>query len=134
MITKKELLEKINKQLEKTKFLKEYFDIGDFEIELRNILGNRNEVTLEDLYELHERIEDCVYEKEIIYYTEACEFLMKHDPSLTDAIEEAVELGFELEQMDSTKLATILLQKYLREELYDFIEDIKDELFDTQDK
>jgi len=128
MVTKEEILNIIEEQLEKTKLLKEYFDVGDFKIELDDILENRNNVTLEDLYKLHEIIEERISEQEIIYYTEACKFLMEHDPSLTDAIDEAAELGFELKQMDSEKLATLLLQKYLREELDKMMETILGEV------
>ena len=61
--------------------------------------------------------ETYVYSAEIIYYATAMEYLAEHDPSLTESISLADDLGSEVSDLNSETLATLLLQQNLEEEL-----------------
>lgn len=66
------------------------------------------------------------FQVEIIYHNRAMEYLSENDPSLQYSLEIAKDLGFELENLNSETLATLLASQNERE-AYD---EIKDELND----
>ena len=45
-----------------------------------------------------------------VYYDNATNYLSRHDPSLQNSIELAADLGYNLKDLDSCKLANILYQ------------------------
>ena len=55
---------------------------------------------------------------DIIYYHNAIEYLSENDSSLRDSIELAIDCGFELGDIDSEKLASLLATENLRNEVY----------------
>jgi hypothetical protein len=67
--------------------------------------------------ELREYLQERVYEQEIIYYTNAAKYLLENDPSLTESLELAQDMGFDMKSLNSEKLATLHLQQKLSEEL-----------------
>lgn len=68
--------------------------------------------------------EEYIYSADIIYYSNAMEFLTKYDISLHDSMAKASEMGYTPDQLNSEVLASLLLQDILTDELYGF----KDEL------
>jgi sulfatase maturation enzyme AslB (radical SAM superfamily) len=67
--------------------------------------------------ELFEYLQERITEAEIIYYSNAIEFLSEEDSSLTESLSIAQEYGYTLNKINSELLATLLLQQKLSEEL-----------------
>jgi len=70
---------------------------------------------------------------EIIYYASAIEYLRNEDPSLRESLEIASDMGFDLKNLNSEILASLLASERLREEIYelesefnDFLEELKE--------
>ena len=61
--------------------------------------------------EFDERICESIYETEIIYYSKAIKYLANNDPSLSASIDVALEAGYELDEVNSELLATLLFQR-----------------------
>lgn len=98
--------------------------------EFEEIIGNTNLLkdyidtpyitaseTFETVDELTEYLQERISECEVIYYHVAIKFLADNDASLGESIEAACELGYELKNINSELLATLLLQQKLSEEL-----------------
>lgn len=66
---------------------------------------------------LYEWIIDRINEQYIFYCSRAIKYLSEHDPSLYNSLEIAQECGYELKDLNSEVLATILYQSELRKEL-----------------
>lgn len=79
---------------------------------------------------MDEALED-IYNQEIIYYYKAMEYLKEHDNSLNLSLEIADELGFEVSNLNSETLATLLYQDKLRDELYNLQSEIDEILSET---
>ena len=67
---------------------------------------------------------------EIIYYSNAIEYLKENDSSLNESIELAVEMGYNLENINSEVLASLLASQKIREEFEELREEIE-EFFDN---
>lgn len=74
---------------------------------------------------------------EIIYYSNAIEYLKENDPSLCISLNIAKNFGFEYDDISSETLATLLYQENeiakfyeLADEIHDFFESIKNEIED----
>ena len=66
---------------------------------------------------LIDNIRTQISEDEIIYYSNAMEYLLRNDASLKDSIDIALEFGYELKDINSELLATLLNRKLMDEEL-----------------
>lgn len=71
--------------------------------------------------ELYEMIENAISEYEIIYYSVAMELLSEEDPSLTESLSLAHEMGYEPKDLSSEILATLLIQQRMLEELWEIV-------------
>jgi RNAse (barnase) inhibitor barstar len=60
-----------------------------------------------------------VFQCEIIYYSNAIEFLKENDISLRESLEIASDLGYTTDQLNSETLATLLATKYVQLEWCD---------------
>jgi hypothetical protein len=69
------------------------------------------------------------FEVEIIYYWKAMEYLQANDNSLRTSIDLAVEMGFELKNINSELLASLLASENLRNEFYEYRNKITIEVF-----
>jgi hypothetical protein len=74
------------------------------------------------------------FDNEIIYYSNAMDYLMKNDPSLQESLNLAHELGYTADSLDSEILASLLASKLAKEEFYkleseinDFFEELEEE-------
>ena len=65
------------------------------------------EITIENLEQVREGLIEYVESDSFIYYHNAIEYLTKNDPSLQESIELAREFGYNLENIDSVKLADL---------------------------
>ena len=71
---------------------------------------------------------------EVIYYHKAMEFLSEHDPSLSQSLALAEEMGFDLSsgELNSEKLASLLASEMLQEEVLMKSEDINEIINDLK--
>lgn len=67
---------------------------------------------------------------EIIYYSNAIEYLKLHDNSLMKSIEIALDFGYELKNINSELLASLLASQNSREQFYNYENEIN-EFFNT---
>lgn len=64
------------------------------------------------------------FDIEIIYYSNAIEFLAKNDPSLHESLEIASDYGFEVKNLNSEILASLLASENARNEFYELEHEI----------
>jgi len=64
------------------------------------------------------------FDVEIIYYSNAIEYLKKHDNCLTESIEIAIEYGYTLENINSELLASLLASKKSMIDFWDYQDEI----------
>lgn len=76
--------------------------------------------------EFQEAIYQSITENEIIYYSNAIEYLSENDPSLNESMSIASELGYTTENLNSELLATLLYQQDLHEEFSELCSEIED--------
>jgi hypothetical protein len=80
--------------------------------------------------ELRDSIEDNNgFDIEIIYYSNAIEYLQENDPSLRESLEIASEYGFETGKLNSEILASLLASRNERDEFYELESELT-ELFE----
>ena len=65
-------------------------------------------------------------ESEIIYYVNAMKYLTENDNSLTESFEYAHEQGYELTNLNSETLASILKEKLLRDDFDSYENEINE--------
>ena len=70
---------------------------------------------------------------DIIYYSNAMEYLTKHDPSLTISLELALDYGYSVRDLSSKTLASILASALAREKWADLRNEIEDILYSEED-
>lgn len=81
-------------------------------------LVNKSELEdLNDLDAIQEYMQERISEQDIIYYSAAMRYLNENDNSLTESLGLAADFGFELKNLNSETLATILYQQNLSEQL-----------------
>lgn len=98
---------------------------------------NIEDINIENAFE---SIQDTIEENggfdiEIIYYSNAIKYLQENDPSLRESLEIASDLGFDLKNINSEVLASLLASQNARSEFYElqseideFFQDLCDEL------
>ena len=84
--------------------------------------------------DVYEAIDDANgFDVEIIYYASAMKYLTENDTSLRESLEIASDMGFEVKNLSSEVLASLLASQICREDfqlLYDEIKDFFNELED----
>ncbi len=100
----KVFLATLNSQIDLVGFMSD--DITNFE-ELTEAIENENG-----------------FDIEIIYYSNAINYLKENDCSLNESIEIAIEYGFELKNLNSETLASLLASKLERENYYNLENEI----------
>ena len=74
---------------------------------------------------IYEMIEDKNgFDIEIIYYSRAMEYLIRNDPSLTESLEIAHDMGYTADNLNSEILASLLASKNSRNDFHDLKDDI----------
>ena len=69
--------------------------------------------------------ENNFFQVDIIYYSHAIEYLKFNDSSLLDSINIALDFGFELQNINSELLASLLASENFRSEFYSYEDEIK---------
>lgn len=83
--------------------------------------------------EFNDAITDAINSEEIIYYSKAIEYLKENDPSLNRSLMIAKEFGFEIDNLNSELLATLLYQEELNQE-YSEIQNEIEEIFEEEEE
>lgn len=82
---------------------------------------------IESFDELREYLEDNNYfDVEIIYYSNAMEYLTEHDNSLQESLSIASDMGYSLEHLNSETLASLLASQNVRNDFEDLENEIED--------
>lgn len=86
------------------------------------------DIDYSDAYQsIYEMIDDNNgFDIEIIYYSNAINYLKENDPSLRESMEIAQEYGYEPKNINSELLASLLASQNAREEFYTLQDDIND--------
>jgi len=106
---------------ENTKKAKSFLSDLDSQIDLAYYMTD--DITSYD--ELRESIEnDNGFDIEITYYFIAIQFLKDYDSSLTDSIELAIQYGYELKNINSELLASLLASQIERDKFYSYENEI----------
>ena len=70
---------------------------------------------------------------EVIYYSNAIEYLRENDPSLRESLEIASEYGYEVKNLNSEVLASLLKSQNVRDEFSYFRDEINDFFHELED-
>ena len=102
------------------------FESEGLDIDLSNVsFEQRDEVTPFDHIELYDEIQgDNGFIVEIIYYYKAIKYLAEFDASLSESLEIANELGYELKNINSELLASLLATYYNEQKFWELEEQI----------
>ena len=121
------------KQIEQLKeLIKEHEQHYDFNDYVFNYMDEDElkEMEISDLEDyMHDLTQD-VCETEVIYYSNAIDYLKEHDPSLNESLEIADEYGYKTSQLNSELLASLLKSKNNRDDYYTFIQEVIGDLDD----
>lgn len=82
---------------------------------------------IEDIEDLNEKFTEYIQEHELLYCSDCIDFLKENDTSLRESLEIAEEYGYTPKNLSSEILATLLIQKYMFDELHELIQDIENE-------
>ena len=83
------------------------------------------EDNLNDAHDLYDLLKDnYAFDVEIIYYSTAMEYLTEHDTSLSESLEIANEMGFDLESLNSETLASLHASRQAEDDFWMIKEDI----------
>ena len=105
------------------------------EIDVLNYVDIDNIDTNSPFDSICEMIEDNNgFDIEIIYYSRAINFLAENDPSLHESLEIASDYGYEVQNLDSEILASLLASKLVREEFYGLESEINDFFADLEEE
>ena len=115
-----QVIEDKEKQYNFNDYVKNYIDEKELEEikdtdALREYLENLNE-------------DRSITDAEVIYYSNAMEYLGENDPSLNDSMELACDMGYELKNINSEVLASLLKSQNNGEDYQEFIDEVISEL------
>jgi intracellular sulfur oxidation DsrE/DsrF family protein len=112
-------------------FLQEQRINIDFEYHLKN-------ADFETASDIQDILEDSeAFNVEIIYYSNAINYLQKQDNSLRRSLDIASELGYNIERLNSEVLASLLASKETKEEfqnIYSELDELIDEIQREEDE
>lgn len=114
-----DLLDKNCTEFTPSDYVGEHEEFADFD-ELRDLLD-----------------ENGAFNVEIIYYSNAIAFLQKNDPSLTESLKLANDIGYTPDKLNSEILASLLASNYARIEFEDMeseIEELINSFEDNEDE
>tara|TARA_R110000823_G_scaffold310560_1_gene435528 strand:- start:1131 stop:1493 length:363 start_codon:yes stop_codon:yes gene_type:complete len=102
------------------------FDLNNLDVDVRDLsFEQRDEETPFDHIELFDEIQSVNgFIVEVIYYYKAIKYLQEFDASLNESLELAEELGYELNNINSELLASLLASKYNEDKFWELEEEI----------
>lgn len=94
------------------------------------IMDHLTEYDLDDIEDFDDLMEilrgDGAFDIEIIYYHKAIKYLQENDPSLTESLNIANNIGYKTCDLNSELLASLLASQNAEEEFYDYEEQINE--------
>jgi hypothetical protein len=126
--------EQIKKILEVIKEEEKDFDFNDY---VGNYIDEDRLKEIEELDEIKEYLEELdedgeITRAEVIYYSNAIEYLKENDPSLNESLELANDMGFSLDKINSEVLASLLKTENNYNEYREFVNSVYDILADSE--
>ena len=94
-----------------------FLDSSIGNVDFAAYLSGEEFTTFEEVRDLLE--ENNAFNVEIIYYSKAMNYLMENDASLLDSFRIAREYGYELKDLNSETLASLLASENARNEFYE---------------
>ena len=95
------------------------------DIDIDSILHYNEIEDINDSDDLLELIEDNNgFDIDIIYYNRAMKYLSENDASLMNSIEIAIDMGFDLENINSETLASLHASQKARDDFWDITDEI----------
>jgi len=95
------------------------------DIDIDDILHYNEIEDINNSDDLLELIEDNNgFDIDIIYYSKAIRYLTENDASLSESIDIAVDMGYELENVNSELLASLHASQKAREDFHDITDEI----------
>ena len=103
----------------------------DAKIEINDKLINYLDIDNIDFTDAFSSIYEMIDENggfdcEVIYYSNAIKYLQENDPSLNESLEIASDLGYELKNLNSEILASLLKSQNVRDEFLELRDEIND--------
>jgi len=120
-------LSELNTEIEVTYFV----DVNDLEVEDFDI----------NMFETIDNIiqDSNGFDQDVIYYASAMDYLRENDPSLKESIDIASQYGYDIKNLNSELLASLLKTQYvindfneLKDEINEFFEELYNELEDEE--
>jgi phosphoenolpyruvate carboxylase len=120
-------LSELNTEIEVTYFV----DVNDLEVEDFDI----------NMFETIDNIiqDSNGFDQDVIYYASAMDYLRENDPSLRESIDIASQYGYDINNLNSELLASLLKTQYvindfneLKDEINEFFEELYNELEDEE--
>lgn len=105
------------------------------EIDVLNLIDTDN-IDFNNAYDsIYEMIDDNNgFDVEIIYYSNAMEYLSNNDPSLQESLEIASEFGYTPDNLNSEILASLLASKTAREDFSGLEDEINDFFLELEEE
>ena len=89
-----------------------------------------NYIDIEDLNSFDDIVEALdnagMFNVDIVYYASAMDYLKQNDPSLNECMRIASEFGYPTERLNSELLASLLASETVREEFYEYQNEIEE--------
>ena len=110
----------------------------DAKIEINDKLINYVDIKHIDFSDAFSSIYDMIYEKggfncEVIYYSNAIKYLQENDASLMESLEIASDLGYEVKNLNSEILASLLKSQNVRDEFLELRDEINEFFQELED-
>lgn len=122
---------KTTAQQTKTEKIEAFFAELDKQIDLNDNIINYVDIdaifkhdAFTSIYEMID--ENYGFNCEVIYYSNAIEYLQENDPSLCESLEIASELGYEVKNLNSEVLASLLKSQNVRDEFLELRDEINE--------
>ena len=122
----------------RTEKIETFFAELDQQMELNDNLINYvdidaidNDDAFTSIYEMID--ENDGFNCDVIYYSNAIKYLQENDPSLRESLEIAAELGYEVKNLNSEILASLLKSQNVRDEFLDFRDEINEFFQELED-
>ena len=110
--------------------IEEFFNSLDSQLKINDNLINYVDIEEIDDSNIFDSIYDMVQEKggfdiDVIYYSNAMDYLREYDSSLQRSLGLAADMGFELTNLNSEVLASLLKSEDARDEFTEFRDEIE---------
>ena len=121
----------MNTTVNTTERIEAFLNSLDAKIEINDNLINYVDIENIDFSDAFNSIYEMVNDKggfdiEIIYYSNAIKYLQENDASLHESLEIAEEYGYELKNLNSEVLASLLASRNSQESFYDVRDEIEE--------